>query len=36
MGKGCKPRPIGDRKQFDKNWEAIFGKKNANKDRKKK
>jgi len=26
-GKGSKPRPIQDRKQFDENWERIFGKK---------
>jgi hypothetical protein len=27
-GKGSKPRPYGvDRKTFDKNWDAIFGKK---------
>lgn len=26
-GKGSKPRPISDRKQFEDNWDAIFGKK---------
>ena len=26
-GKGSKPRPVSDRKQFEDNWEAIFGKK---------
>lgn len=26
-GKGDTPRPIVDRKQFEANWEAIFGKK---------
>jgi hypothetical protein len=27
-GKGSKPRPYSvDRKTFDKNWDAIFGKK---------
>jgi hypothetical protein len=26
-GKGDKPRPIPNREQFDKNFEAIFGKK---------
>lgn len=32
-GKGSKPRPYSvDRKTFDKNWDAIFGKKdNKNK-----
>ena len=31
-GKGSKPRPIEDRKQFENNWDAIFApkdKKNA-------
>ena len=27
-GKGSKPRPIQDRKQFEDNWDKIFGKKN--------
>jgi len=27
MGKGSKPRPIQDRKQFEDNWDKIFGKK---------
>lgn len=26
-GKGDAPRPIQDREQFDKNWDAIFNKK---------
>jgi hypothetical protein len=26
-GKGSKPRPIPNRKQFEDNWEKIFGKK---------
>jgi hypothetical protein len=26
-GKGDKPRPINDRQQFEKNWDAIFKKK---------
>ena len=26
-GKGSKPRPISDRKQFEDNWDKIFGKK---------
>jgi len=26
-GKGDKPRPIPDRKQYEDNWDAIFGKK---------
>ena len=26
-GKGDAPRPIKDKEQFDKNWEAIFNKK---------
>jgi hypothetical protein len=26
-GKGSKPRPIKDQKQFDDNWDRIFGKK---------
>ena len=25
VGKGSKPRPIKDKAQFDKNWDAIFG-----------
>ena len=28
-GKGSKPRPIKDLKQFDDNWDAIFGKKDT-------
>lgn len=27
MGKGSKPRPFTNRKTFDENWDAIFGKK---------
>ena len=27
MGKGSKPRPIPNRKQFEKNWDKIFMKK---------
>jgi len=26
-GKGSKPRPIPDPKQFEENWDKIFGKK---------
>lgn len=26
-GKGDAPRPIKDKEQFEKNWDAIFGKK---------
>jgi hypothetical protein len=26
-GKGSKPRPISDRKQFEDNWDRIFGNK---------
>jgi len=26
-GKGSAPRPIPDRKEYEKNWDAIFGKK---------
>jgi hypothetical protein len=26
-GKGDKPRPIVDRKQFEENWDLAFGKK---------
>lgn len=36
-GKGSTPRPINDRKQFDENWDKIFGKKeekNKQKDQK--
>lgn len=29
-GKGSKPRPIQDRKQFEDNWDRIFGKKDGN------
>jgi hypothetical protein len=33
-GKGSKPRPISiPRKQFDDNWERIFGKKNQPKQK---
>jgi hypothetical protein len=34
MGKGSKPRPIQDRKQFEDNWDKIFGKKKPNDDSK--
>lgn len=27
MSKGSAPRPIPDRKQFEDNWDKIFGKK---------
>ena len=30
-GKGSKPRPISDRKQFEDNWDKIFGKKEKEK-----
>lgn len=30
-GKGDKPRPIVDKKQFEKNWDRIFGTKNTEK-----
>ena len=33
-GKGSKPRPVSDRKQFEDNWEAIFGKKKTDDDSK--
>jgi len=34
-GKGSKPRPLSvPRKQFDENWERIFGKKSKNTKRK--
>lgn len=29
MGKGSKPRPFTDRKTFEDNWDAIFGKNNT-------
>jgi hypothetical protein len=33
-GKGSKPRPLSvPRKQFDENWERIFGKKKAKKNK---
>jgi hypothetical protein len=33
-GKGSKPRPMSiPRKQFDDNWERIFGKKNQPKQK---
>jgi hypothetical protein len=31
-GKGSKARPIGDRKKFADNWDAIFGKKDKAED----
>ena len=30
MGKGSSPRPIPNRKQYEDNWDKIFGKKDAN------
>lgn len=27
-GKGSTPRPIPNRKQYEENWDKIFGKKN--------
>jgi len=35
-GKGSKPRPISDRKQFEDNWDKIFGKKEKQKEQEKK
>jgi len=33
-GKGSKPRPLSvPRKQFDENWERIFGKKKQQKNK---
>ena len=32
MGKGSKPRPIPDRKQYEENWDRIFGKKNEQRE----
>lgn len=34
-GKGSKQRPIKDQKQFDDNWDRIFGKKKNVKDKSK-
>lgn len=34
-GKGSTPRPIEDRKQFEDNWDRIFGKKEDKKEDKK-
>ena len=31
MSKGSSPRPIPNRKQFEDNWDKIFGKKNEDK-----
>lgn len=31
-GKGSAPRPIPDQKQFEENWNRIFGKKDKPKD----
>ena len=31
-GKGSRPRPIPNRKEFEDSWEAIFGKKNKTDD----
>ena len=33
MGKGSSPRPIPNRKQFEDNWDKIFGKKDGNKSK---
>lgn len=33
-GKGSDPRPFTDRKKFEDNWDAIFGKKDSEKDKK--
>lgn len=33
MGKGSSPRPIPNRKQFEDNWDKIFGNKDANKSK---
>jgi len=33
MSKGSKPRPIFNRKRFEDNFERIFGKKNAKKEK---
>lgn len=35
-GKGSKQRPIKDQKQFDDNWDRIFGKKKNDKDKSRK
>jgi hypothetical protein len=32
-GKGSNPRPIGDRKQFEDNWDKIFSKKSEKNDK---
>ena len=32
-GKGSKQRPINDQKQFDNNWDRIFGKKKTKDDK---
>lgn len=29
MGKGSSPRPIPNQKQYEDNWDRIFGKKNG-------
>lgn len=31
-GKGSSPRPVQNREAFDKNWDAIFGKKETKED----
>jgi hypothetical protein len=33
-GKGSSPRPISNKKQFDKNWNLIFGEKKDNENTK--
>ena len=35
-GKGSSPRPISNKRQFDKNWNLIFGEKKDNENTKKK
>jgi len=32
-GKGSKQRPVQDRKQFEDNWDKIFGKKDGDKQK---
>ena len=33
-GKGSSPRPISNKRQFDKNWNLIFGEKKDNENTK--
>jgi hypothetical protein len=35
-GKGSFPRPISNKRQFDKNWNLIFGEKKDNENTKRK